>query len=151
MDKNVEILNVITDKVLLLKIKPETVIERGGTIYAAARGWWHVEIERVRRVDYILAVVKGVVEGVFEDAEWSLCEDRPGRKEFKARQTDNPKFFGKRISDDLLLKTQNPVRYLNTSISWSNARNRLGTSKKSLIVTLRNPVKCELSLWQLLG
>jgi len=56
------------DKCVIIKVKPETVSVRG--IYGAVRWAWKGNLDRARRVDYVLAVEAGIVIGVFKPTEW---------------------------------------------------------------------------------
>ena len=85
-------------------------------IYEATRGWWVLDIDRAKKVDYVLAEYKGVIRAVFQPEKWLQNPDR-GNKRWG--------FEGKEVADQNILflydnkevqKTKgaaNPIRYLD--------------------------------------
>lgn len=64
----------------LLAIKINTLYRRGMSqdeIYNAVRGYWHIAESKLDNIDYVLAVYRGLVVGVFKPEAWasvsSLC------------------------------------------------------------------------------
>lgn len=52
-------------------------------LYDATRGYWRLNVENAKKVDYVLSVYEGMVLEVYEVAEWlpalSTFMDRPGK------------------------------------------------------------------------
>ena len=63
-------------KILVIKVKPETVEERG--VYEAVRWAWQIDRKRAEKADYVLAVVDGICRGVFVVDAWQASERVPG-------------------------------------------------------------------------
>ena len=108
-------------------------IEFDPTTYDATRRCWRANIEKARRADYVLAIVNGIVKGVFKP-EWYITTDKECEKERERckRMKVNTKlckvckrirFNGVEAPDDVkkrylnkevpseYQKCQNPVRY----------------------------------------
>jgi|SRR5271155_1750242 len=116
-------------KLLLISVN-KTVENPKLTLYDAVRYSWKVSAPKAAGAKYVLAVVHGVVEGVFEADEWLPAEkanfpdvsDEHGnwnnqRSRFGFRGREAPsdiqgRYRGKRIPDDFRHKG-NPVRYIN--------------------------------------
>ena len=58
---------VFQDKVMLVEIDRYA---EGKSIYDAARYAWKASTDRAKKLDYVLAVRKGVIVGVFVPTEW---------------------------------------------------------------------------------
>ncbi|MBR2208506.1 MAG: hypothetical protein IJ859_06820 [Synergistaceae bacterium] len=97
---------------VILKINQKTVDSKGGDVYKAARYAWNVGRERVEELNatpngLILAVVDGVVKGVYTNAKWKKVteytdEKDKDRYEFDAVEADQAtkdKFMEKHIDD----------------------------------------------------
>ena len=77
-----EVLN--NDRLLAVSVT-ETIKEgKRGSIYECARKWWPVKLDKARKVDYVLAVNKSIVVGVFKPTQWidSTNPSWPERYEF---------------------------------------------------------------------
>lgn len=123
--------------VLLIKIKESTVNARDG-VYNAVRWSWRIDRIKAKKYDYVLAVVNGIVEGIFTVKEWypatiEYLEKLPKNENpFKSKveandMSDGRSFFtGEQVTDktitDLYLNklvpkeyrkanTQSPIRY----------------------------------------
>lgn len=91
---------------------------------------WRISEARAQQADYVLAVIHGIVQGVFVAHEWvpATVEHFP-REEFVEANSARLGFHGvvasqeiwqhyvgnhgKRLPDDLRNRSQNPVRYYN--------------------------------------
>ena len=85
-------------KLLLIKIRPETVEQRG--TYEGVRRSWRINTKRAKRADYVLAIVDGICCGVFVADTWQASKDVPGRYEFDGPKDEAPVstiYNGKRI------------------------------------------------------
>ena len=53
-------------------------------LYEMTRKYWKVDINRARRATHVLAIVNGIVEEVYNPADWKYTEDPKhiGRCEF---------------------------------------------------------------------
>lgn len=104
----------------------ETVAERG--IYDAVRFCWFLDPRRATRCEYVVAIVRGVVRGVYVAERWlpatrenfpEFAQDVPGRYGFvgsAAPKDVEALYLGKRLPASLRLKgAANPIRYLRAS------------------------------------
>ena len=68
------------------------------SLYEATRYSWKISPPKARRADYVLAVVTGIIRGVFEVDEWmeATAENFPGREAVPGRHG----FNGRRANDD---------------------------------------------------
>jgi len=105
-----------------------------GSIYDAARRCWRASKTKAEAADYVLAVVDGIVKGVFKPEKWKVttakeCEEEKDRcKTMRAnmeycKTKKRIRFIGCEASDDIKKKylnkaipdeyrhSQNPVRY----------------------------------------
>jgi hypothetical protein len=104
-----EIIREIKDKVLIIKVNRSTLADKS-SVYEAVRSAWVVSIHKAAQAEYVLACVDGVVEGVYENIKWTDSVIEPSRKEFTADETNNSKYYDKRIDKELLGQA-NPIRY----------------------------------------
>ena len=95
----------ITDNILLIKINKRYRNDMSPQeLYDATRGYWKLNVENAKNVDYALAVYDGMVLEVYEVAEWlpalSTFMDRP--MPFKIDNMDKRyEFVGKIANDDI--------------------------------------------------
>jgi uncharacterized protein len=111
----------IIHKVLILKIQ-KSIEERG--IYNATRFSWRLKKEKAIEAEYVLAVSKGIIKGVFIAEEWNpatkeyfpdIHEEVIGRYAFKGKEAE-PKIFQYYINKKVPYKYRrqgpaNPVFY----------------------------------------
>ena len=89
------------NKCFIVKIKPETISERG--IYGAARWAWRAKLERVKKSDYVLAVKigsGGEVVGVLEPEKW-----------YKAT-AENDKKYGHNLNEGCSEETEKRIAFI---------------------------------------
>ncbi|MDR0529161.1 MAG: hypothetical protein LBG69_06090 [Zoogloeaceae bacterium] len=108
-------ISIFADKCIVFKIKPITVLERG-SVYEAARYYWKANQCRAERADYVLAVVDGVIKGVFEPSQWYVTtyenvEKYGGSKYWNEKYRERIGFIGKEADFSVL------NRYLGKCIS----------------------------------
>ena len=93
-------------------------------MYEAVRFCWRLNMARVMKADYILAAVRGVIQGVYISNEWlpATKENFPGRADYPGRIAFNGveapveigrELIGYRIPDDFSFGVGNPIRYVN--------------------------------------
>lgn len=75
-------------RLLYVKVRRQTVEDRG-SLYGAVRWAWRVNPARVAAADFVVAVVGGVCEGVFEVHGWERSSRNPGRFEFHGAELEN--------------------------------------------------------------
>ena len=92
-------LTEITDKCIIIKIKQETVFRHG--IYEGVRSCWRANLEKARRANYVLAVVQGIVEGVFEPTQWYRTTAENVRKYGGFHDENRIAFIGKEADADV--------------------------------------------------
>ena len=63
----------------IIKINDSDNIEKRGSIYEAVRRSWKVNLKRIQKIPYILAVHYGVVIGVFKAENWYPSDEIEGR------------------------------------------------------------------------
>lgn len=76
--------NETTPPFIIIKVRQEIVNERNESHYEACRWAWKVSLEKVKAYKYVLCVVNGIVERVFEVEKWqqSKREGLESRYEF---------------------------------------------------------------------
>jgi len=101
-----------TDKCLIIKVRQETVDERG-SVYEAMRSSWIIGAKR-EQTQYALGVVNGVVREVRMNMKWTQVPDSR-RFEFTADPADQDaqdRYLGRRIPDKYRQPGQaNPVLF----------------------------------------
>jgi len=115
------------DKCIIIKIRHDTVLERG-SVYEAVRGVWRASLHRARQCDYVLAVERGTVTGVFKPSEWYRATPENARKyggfslEGRIAFVGEPAeieaqnlYLNKRLPDEYL-PAQNPVQFTYQSL-----------------------------------
>jgi len=75
----VGIISEFSDKCMIVRI--HISIEYDETIYNAARRCWRANIDKAKDADYILAVINGIVQGVFKPEKWHITTDKECEKE----------------------------------------------------------------------
>ena len=103
------------DTLLLIKVRQETVDERGG-IYQATRWSWYLNPNNAQSRDYVLSIVYGVCKGVFRNCKWS--EAGPRRYEFVGEEVPKgdpvyERYVNKRVPKEYVSKrgAANPILY----------------------------------------
>ena len=94
------------------------------SIYNATRYAWKISVNKAQKVDFVLAIVQGIIIGVFEPIEWKEArienfpefnEDIPGRIGFvghEAIEKINRMYMRKRIPSEFRKKgAANPIKY----------------------------------------
>ena len=110
------------DKVILININASFAEEK--SVYDAVRFAWRINVNKAQQADYILAVSKGVIRGVFIAQEWKPAikdnfpeydkdvENRYGFKGADAPVDTQQKYLGKRIPDSYRKKgAASPIKY----------------------------------------
>ena len=97
-------------KVLMLTINHSAL--EADSIYEAVRSSWRLKVERAKEAEYVLAVIKGLVVGVFVPEKWF---GNPGRWSFEGKEApDNIKklFMRTRVPESMRKKgAMFPARY----------------------------------------
>ena len=94
------------------------------SVYEAVRYAWKLKPERAQKAEYVLAVLKGLIVGVYVPTQWlaatvenfpGTAEARPGRTGFigdEAPDDIQSLYLRKRMPDEAQ-GAANPVRYIN--------------------------------------
>jgi len=111
-----------SDKCIIIKIHDEypTVKERVSRC-------WRINKERAEQADYVLAVIKGKVVGVFKPSQWRFasiedckkidCDNKKqpcGRKKFTCKEASDDiqkKYINKHIPDWFTRPGPGPIQY----------------------------------------
>ena len=116
----------LSEKAIFLNVNNLENRSDKDAIYRQVRCAWRVNKERAAQADIVIAVVKGVAVGVFENGPWipatvinfpTLESDIEGRWGFVGEISSEEKWshyigdHGKRILQEHLEHEQNPVRY----------------------------------------
>lgn len=84
-------------KVLLININRSI---NNQSTYDAVRFAWKLDVERARKADFVLALEKGIIVGVFKPLEWYLA-----RKQYFPEFTNHTNkrygFIGEEVSDEI--------------------------------------------------
>jgi hypothetical protein len=89
------------DKCVIIKVRLNTVVEKGGSVYEAARYCWRIGPKR-EEAKYAPGVVNGVVRGVYQNMTWRPVPDT-GRYEFTADDADDAakeRYLNRRIPEE---------------------------------------------------
>lgn len=86
------------DRVLIIKINADSINNNG--VYGAVREWWHINEKLRNEVKQVVAVLNGVVVGVFgEIGNWQR-DETSGRYSFTGKEIKYSIYLGKRIPDE---------------------------------------------------
>jgi len=116
-----EVINEITDKCILIKIKQGSIDRFNGNlseaIYKATRAAWKMNIARAEKAKYVLSVMDGVVKAVYCDLKWSVHKEDESRLEFDGKAAPEEiraKYIGKRIPTEYRKQgLASPCLYVN--------------------------------------
>lgn len=110
------------DKVVIIKIQKTINIRK--SIYDATRFAWKINVNRANEADYILAVDRGIIVGVFKATNWMSAtrgnfpyfgEHRPDRFGFEgidAPDCIKRKYINKQIPEEYRRRgAGSPIRY----------------------------------------
>lgn len=64
-----ETINIIPEKVMLVRTRQETIDSRGG-LYNAARKWWYHKNDKPVQAEYVMVDVNGIVREVYKPTCW---------------------------------------------------------------------------------
>ena len=81
-----------------------------------ARHYWHLNVNRAEKAEYVLAVVHGIVKAVFKPIRWYKSEKYIGksvRYEFEGVMVTDSPFIGLCVWNVVNKKARNPVAYIN--------------------------------------
>lgn len=128
--KNEQERAVFRHKAVLISVNRTGKIDQIN-LYDAVRYSWKISPARAEKADYILAVIDGVIAGVFEADEWLPANqenfpeftpaDRPwgtreGRWAFRGREAPaeiKAAYVNKRVPEELRKRgAANPIRYV---------------------------------------
>lgn len=85
------------DKVLIIKIRQESVNSWGnGDIYETVHQWWKLNGDRRKDVKQVVAVIDGVVKGVYEVENWYYNKEK-NRWGFDGKEIKDSEYLNKRI------------------------------------------------------
>lgn len=88
-------------------------------VYEACRGWWRLNIERARKVQLVLAVANGIIQGVYVPNRWinsnnSNNPEEAGRSRFEGICADDiirNRFINRSVRNLFPRGAQNPIAY----------------------------------------
>ena len=100
------------ENVIVIKVRPNTVLACNGDIYEAGRNWWRLNRERAARAELAIISVQGIIRGVYTNLTWrrQRNSDRIGFTGEEASQRTRERYIGKRIPTDML-RAQIPTIY----------------------------------------
>jgi len=113
----------IKHKMLIIKIRHETINERG-SVYEAVRKSWRINLEKAEQAEYILAVCNGLIVGVYKPEKWE--EFKTGiytRYGFEGKEA--PKEIQKLYKDKLI-----PERFRKKGAAFPICHSWKTTSKR---------------------
>ena len=119
----------ITDNIMFIRINKRyrndmTPLE----LYESTRGYWRLNLENAKKVDYVLAVYDGMVLEVYEVIDWFPAlstymdsrsnkldsDEMKGRYEFVgkiANENVKKRYINKSVKDYFPLHDSNPIKY----------------------------------------
>jgi hypothetical protein len=108
-----EIIEEITEKCIIIKVKQE-VVDRCGSVYEAVRAAWKLKKSNAEKADYVFAVVNGLVAGVYKDMVWSESPNKRLKFDGVRSPKLEKKYKGKRIPSEFSkFGSANPCQYAN--------------------------------------
>jgi hypothetical protein len=112
---------VISNKVVMITIN-KSVSQK--SIYDAVRFAWKISEKRIQKIEYVLAVIQGIIVGVFKPDEWKKAtvdnfpefhSDQPNRFGFVGKEADDTVkqlYLRKRVPIEFRKKgSANPIKY----------------------------------------
>ena len=114
-DLSCEVFEDIDDlKYCIIKITADSIRNRG-SVYEAVRKHWRVNLNRIKKIPYVLASHNGVIIEVFKADLWYASPDVPDRCIFDGKQASNEirnLFINKRLPKKYMKKGMaSPVLY----------------------------------------
>ena len=104
-------------KFIILKITPQSIQNKNGDVYEAVKGNWKINPKKAQNYDYVLAVERGIVKGVYKADKWIESNEK-GRFQFEKSQDEVPDEIKKLFMDKKIPKdeynNQNPVNYCDS-------------------------------------
>lgn len=102
--------NTLNERIACLKIG-KSYETNGKSLYECVQKYWKVNGNRVQRADWVFAIAKGYIVGVFKPLHWFPTEYEPykGRWEFEGEEVPDSPHLYKRLKS----KSRNPVIYIN--------------------------------------
>lgn len=94
--------DIVGEKYIIIKTTKAMIESRDGSLYESTRKYWRIDAKRANEYPYVLAVVDGIVNNVYEVDEWYPTENEEfaGRCEFKGKEAPQDiqnKYRGKKI------------------------------------------------------
>lgn len=103
-----------SEKYIIIKTS-DKAIKINGDLYQATRKCWIAKLDKAKKYKYVLAVIKGIVQEVYEVTEWYESSTEAPRIEFTGRETDNKEMHslvGKRLPEQYMKRgAANPFMY----------------------------------------
>jgi len=108
----------------LIAISINHSADQSESVYEAVRYAWRLNPDKANSCDYVLAIHKGIVVGVFEADRWidataanfpGRSEDRPGRFGFHGSEA-SPDICALYIKTSPPRSSQNPIRYFDRPV-----------------------------------
>jgi len=97
------------------KKKEENPIYDRPNIYEATRGWWVLDINRAKNIDYVLAEYRGVIRAIFKPKRWMSTTEFGGiRWGFEGDEVNDKEILDLYINKAVpkIQGMANPIRYL---------------------------------------
>ena len=101
----------------LLLININKTYNRNISIYEATRKSWRLDLNKVKKVEYVLAEYKGIIRAIFKPINWFETEDKK-RKYFEGEEVKNKKILELYLNKEYTGKKKgqrNPINYI-----WKN-------------------------------
>lgn len=111
---NIPVYNEPQEDYIIIKTTPEVVSSRGN-LYNATRVAWKASLKKAKKYKYVLSVIYGIVQEVYEVIAWSNSKTEVNRIEFEGEISTNPSLIalkGKMIPEDYRPRgATNPFMY----------------------------------------
>ncbi len=112
----------IKHKILVIKINK--LYHRGmdkDVLYDNVRGVWRIDINRARKVDYVIGVYNSLIVAVYKPSQWFVCKEAtdrlPRQDTVLTSKTENRKFFVDEKYEQGLPLDENEEFYFGKSIA----------------------------------
>lgn len=86
---NIPVYDEPQEDYIIIKTTPEVVSSRGD-LYNATRAAWRGSLKKTKKYKYVLSVIYGIVQEVYEVISWNMSKTDVNRIEFEGKISTNP-------------------------------------------------------------
>lgn len=110
----------LVDPLLVVNInrsyKPNS--EDSPSIYECSRGGWNINMNRIKRIKYVVAEYRGIIRGIFAVESWSEKDEanKSWYTGYQITEKNNPEVYNRYMYKKVrqtVSAQQNPIQYIN--------------------------------------